>query len=340
MAKTGRITRRFAPAYIVLHGMQLHNLEGIGYNEAVNDRGISYAQYRETLSPRYHRVALDIGKGYLFLVLLSTAIFLLDRNAHSWFWLFVPLGALLLGYTAAYLALFLHEAGHYNIHPVRKTNDRLATWFLGIPFGISIKAYRKIHWQHHLHLGTTADTEVSYFHALRGLFFLETLTGVHLLRTLFRKDKADELTTEQKKQGRLLLAGAALFHGALLGVAIGTGYWTVALSWAMGFGVFFPFFASLRQVLEHRDELARHDTNFFKQPHGKISRLFVHSWSSSSFGSAGFTRHMLHHWDPQVSYTRLDDVEKFLEGCARTAPVIRASRTRYTTVFRKLLASP
>lgn len=320
--------------------MQAHNLEGIGFDEAVNDRGVSYAQYRDTLTPRYGAVALDIGKGYVCLALLTTALFLLDAYYHSWFWLFIPIGAAALGYTAAYLALFLHEAGHYNIHPDKKTNDRLATFFLCLPFGVSIKAYRKIHWQHHLHLGTPADTEVSYFHALRGWFFLETLTGIHLLRTMLRKDSDLELTADQKKQSRLLLLGAAVLHGSFLTLALLSGHWTVALAWAAAFGIFFPFFASLRQVLEHRDELAHHATNFFKEPHGKISRLFVHSVASSSFGSAGFTRHMLHHWDPQASYTRLKDVEQFLESCARTAPLIKASRTRYSTVFRKLLAAP
>ena len=75
---------------------------------------------------------------------------------------------------------------------------------------------------------------------------------------------------------------------------------------------------------------------FYKTAHGKVSRLFTDTWLSRSFGSAGFTRHMLHHWDPQISYTRLGEIETFLARCEKTAPFIQASKTTYVTVFKKL----
>ena len=111
------------------------------------------------------------------------------------------------------------------------------------------------------------------------------------------------------------------------------------ITWILGFGIFFPFFATLRQVLEHRDELAHPSTDFNKESHGKVSRLFVHSILSSSFGSAGFTRHLIHHWDPQISYTRLKDIEAFLLRSEKTASIIQTSRTNYYTVMKKLLAT-
>ncbi len=317
-----------------------NNLEGISFDEVAGEDGVSYTVFRNQLSPRYSTVFFDISKGYFFLLLVSGLLIYLSLHFQKFWWVIIPGGALLIGYCAAYIALFIHEAGHFNIHPDKKTNDRLANIFLCLPFGLSMKAYRKIHWQHHLHLGTPSDAEVSYFNALTRLFILETLTGIHLLRTVMKKGKSTLLTKEQLRQSRVMLAGGFLFHAIILLTAFFAGAWPFAISWLLGFSVFFPFFASIRQILEHRDELARRTTDFYKEQHGKVSRLFVHSIFSSSFGSAGFTRHMIHHWDPQVSYTRLADIELFLSKSEKTAAVIRASKTTYISVLKKLLKAP
>ena len=317
-----------------------NNLEGISFDEVINNSGTSYADFRNSLQPQFSKVTYDIVKGYFFLLLTAGVIFYLSSQFYSFYGIIIPVSSILIGYIAAYLALFIHEAGHFNIHPDKKINDRLATIFLCLPFGLSIKSYRKIHWQHHLYLGSPQDTEVSYFHALTKLFLLETLTGIHLLRTIRRKEGNEVLTKEQVKQSRLMLVTGISFHLIIVFFAFITTNWPFAIAWLLGFGIFFPFFATIRQLLEHRDESANHTTDFNKQPHGKISRLFIHSIVSSSFGSAGFTRHMIHHWDPQISYTRLKDIEAFLLNCEKTAPIITASKTTYTTTLKKLLAAP
>ena len=317
-----------------------NNLEGISFDEVTDNTGTSYTVFRNNLQPRYFTVAFDIVKGYFFLFATAGAIIFFDYYFHSFWWITIPVSSVLIGYIAAYLALFLHEAGHFNIHRNKKMNDQLATIFLCVPFGLSLKSYRKIHWQHHLHLGTPQDAEVSYFHALTKIFVLETLTGIHLLRTMMRKEGNDILTKEQVRQSRIMLLAGVFFHLIILTTAFLTGNWAFAITWLLGFGIFFPFFATIRQILEHRDELAYHTTDFYKQPHGKVSRLFVHTILSSSFGSAGFTRHMIHHWDPQISYTRLKDIEVFLSKSEMTVPIIKASKTTYTSILKKLLAAP
>lgn len=316
-----------------------NNLEGIEFDEVTDSNGITYAAFRSSLQPRYSVVIFDILKGYFFLFLITAVSILLNYYLHSFWWLLVPTSSIIIGYTAAYLALFIHEAGHFNIHHDKKINDRLATFFLCLPFGLSIKSYRKIHWQHHLYLGTPQDTEVSYFNALTKLFLLETLTGIHLFRTIIKKENSEVLTKEQIRQSRLMLVAGAVFHLIILVTAFLTGNWPFAITWVLGFGIFFPFFATIRQILEHRDELANHTTDFYKQPHGKLSRLFVYTVLSSSFGSAGFTRHMIHHWDPQVSYTRLKDIEEFLLKNTKTAAIIKESKTTYSKVFKKLFTA-
>ena len=312
------------------------NLEDIPFDAVADETGMTYTRFREQLSPRYSKVWRDIGKGYFFLVFFTGSCILLDYFFHVHWWIFVVPLAFLIGYTAAYLALFIHEAGHYNIHPSKKQNDRLARWLLCLLFGLDIHSYRKIHWQHHLHLGTPQDTETSYFHHLSDLFILESLTGIHLLRTMRKKSGPQVLNEKQQAQSRqMLLLGAGL-HLLLLATVAWLGYWVVAICWLLAFGIFFPFFATIRQLLEHRDELAKAGMDFTKTNHGKLSRLFVHSVLSSSFGAAGFTRHLVHHWDPQLSYTRLGDAERFLRRASATASIMQVCTTTYFSTFKKL----
>ena len=317
-----------------------NNLEGITFDEVTDSKGTTYTIFRNSLQPRFSKVLFDIFKGYFFLLLIAGSVIFLTYFFPSFWLITVIISSFLTGYVAAYLALFIHEAGHYNIHPQKKINDRLATIFLCLPLGLSLKSYRKIHWKHHVYLGTPRDTEVSYFNALTKMFLLETLTGIHLLRTIMRKENSSVLTKEQIQLSRLMLLAGFVLHIILITAAFLTGNWPFAIAWILGFGIFFPFFATIRQILEHRDELAHHATNFYKQHHGKVSRLFVHTLVSSSFGSAGFTRHMIHHWDPLISYTRLKDIEDFLTTCEKTASIIRSSRTTYAGVFKKLIAAP
>lgn len=317
--------------------MMQNNLEGIEFTDVTDKDGLSYKSFREQLKPIYRKAWFDIFKGHFFLALVVAASIFAGRRLPSYWWVIIPLAAMLIGYIAAYLALFIHEAGHFNLHPDKKTNDTLATVFLCLPFGLSVKSYRKIHWQHHMHLGTPEDAEVSYFHPLSKLFFAESLTGIHLLRTMRRKDANKVLTDEQISESRTMLAAGALLHIALITVAFLAGHWIEAVSWIIGFGIFFPFFATIRQILEHRHELAKAKTDFYKETHGKVSRLFTNTILSSSFGSAGFTRHMIHHWDPQVSYTRLRDIEAFLSSSQQTADIVLNSKTNYRSVLKKLL---
>ena len=180
-----------------------NNLEGISFDEVIDETGKSYAAFRTTLLPLYTKVLSDIIKGYFFLLLTSSLVFLSGQTYPSLWWLYIPAGSILIGYIAAYIALFIHEAGHYNIHPNKKINDSLATFFLCLPFGLSMKSYRKIHWQHHLHLGTPLDTETSYFNALTKLFILETLTGIHLFRTILKKETDNVLPKNKKSKAAL-----------------------------------------------------------------------------------------------------------------------------------------
>ena len=67
-----------------------------------------------------------------------------------------------------------------------------------------------------------------------------------------------------------------------------------------------------------------------------MNRLFGDGPLASTVGSAGFNRHAIHHWEPQLSYTRLADLEAYL---LRTdaAPLVRERQTSYADTFLRLL---
>ena len=149
----------------------------------IGSNGERYVAFVRDLKPSYAIVYRDIAVGY---VLLAVS-FGLTVMAPAWG---IPkliaalLGACLVGYWVAYLQLFLHEGAHYNLAGTRSA----ATVFAILPFpwliGTTIGAYRPVHFQHHRQLGTTSDTEFTYFFPLNLIFLLKTLFGIRAIQVL------------------------------------------------------------------------------------------------------------------------------------------------------------
>ncbi len=315
---------------------KMNNLETISFDSVIDGNNISYKHWKVGLKPLYSIVWKDIALAYVFLLAIVSGSYFLQQALPVVNVLNVLASSALLGFTLAYLALFIHEAGHFNIHPNKKINDLLATLLFGLLFGIDIRSYRKVHWQHHLYLGTPADTEISYFNSLNWVFITKMLSGIHLLKTIRDKSSQSVLTRQMRKDSfNMLLLGVGfnLLIIAAFYLALG---WLQAIAWVIGMTIFFPFFATLRQLLEHRSEEADQTIDYKKAAHGKVSRIFHFNLISRFFGGAGFTHHMIHHWDPQISYTRLKDVQKFLLECNATKEIINTSQTTYAQTFKKV----
>jgi len=278
----------------------------------------------------------DIFFGYFFLggfLFLSTRVHY-DNIIVLVFCIFF--GSLITGFVLAYLSLFLHEAGHFNLHPNKKKNDLLATTLIGVLFGVSLGAYRKIHWQHHLHLASSVDPENSYFNDLTAGFLLESVTGIYLLKVVLSKSNHSLLSHKMKVNSLKMLVAGTILSLSIIAVCVLLHAWATAIIWLAALFIFFPFFAALRQILEHRDELAK--KGFYQDSvQNKVARLFTSDLFSRIFGGAGFNKHMIHHWDPQISYTRLRDIENFLSQCNETKEILFSSKTTYFKTFRKLL---
>ena len=300
--------------------------------------GVQYRDFRRGLTPRYGHVWRDIALGYVVMFGLPVALLVLDPEPPLAIVAAVVV-AVLVGFVMAYVNNFFHEAAHYNLHRDRDRSDLLANLLMGWLFGSSIATYRKIHFQHHRALGTTEDSENSYFDPLGTRYLVEGLFGLKVIRTLRRyreTERKSDATPKQQGEARLAwMVLCAVTNLAVAGVFVALGSVAAAAAWLGGLLLFFPFFVSLRQVLEHRAEDAEPTVDYREVDHGAVNRLFGDGPLASTLGSAGFNRHAIHHWEPNVSYTRLKDIEDYLLT-TEVAPLIRNRHTTYPHTFLRL----
>jgi fatty acid desaturase len=290
-----------------------------------------YRDLRRSLTPDFVRVRRDIAFGYAalaaVLLCVSLATGLMARLGAA------ALGAIAVGYGVAYLQLFIHEAAHFNLAANRAANDRLANALICWQVGTDVAAYRRTHAEHHRHLGKKGDTEVSYAKPLTLRFLVDMVTGIHALRVFLDRRGRRGLVARTTTSSAPLVRGAAV-HLILIAVLLGLGAWPAALAWVGGVGVAFPVFATVRQILEHRPS-ARVADIAGGEGEGAVTRLFDDGFFARTFGGAGFNRHLLHHLEPQISYTRLAELEDFLMNTsARDA--LEARRATYFGAFREL----
>ncbi len=291
-----------------------------GIRARVNaETGGDYSEYRNGLAPDYGMVRRDIALGYLALAAIIAAVGMAGLFA-------IPAGAALIGFAIAYLQLFIHEAAHFGLAADRDANDRIADRFICWQVGTDIASYRATHWEHHRSLGGPGDTEVSYRNRLSLGFLAAMLTGVHAVRVFLTRKSAP---AKGAKKSLAPLVGALRFMAS-----------SSSRSWRSAGG---------RPRLRGSPEWAF--SSPFSQPSGSfwnivrrsgeggnmaVTRLFGDGLFDRVFGAAGFNRHMLHHLEPQVSYTRLPDLEQYLMTTSAQAE-LDARRSTYSGAFAALV---
>ncbi|MGR8011835.1 fatty acid desaturase family protein [Streptomyces hypolithicus] len=281
----------------------------------------------------------DIGFCYVFLALGVLTVAFAPQLRPGWVTVaLVAPAALWTGFWLHSLFLFGHEAAHANLAPRRRTNDRLGDWLVWILFGSTTVNYRYTHMSHHAHLGDHEDTEITYHLCLSALNMLKAVTGVHVLEVLLHKRGLGETRKKSTRTSSGLLASLRSFgvHAAILLGLVATGSHLAALTWVVAVGAVFPLLATVRTVVEHRHLDAPCDADFSVELHGPVNRMFGTGMVSRSFGSAGFNQHLLHHWDPAISYTRFAEMGQFFSRTPLAADM-EASRTGYGAAVRTLI---
>src|ERR1700733_1258030 len=301
-----------------------------------NSQGTRYVDFVKTLSPHYGRLFLDIGLGYSALLVTCVLVVALPANGVMQGWLAANFGALLIGFWIAYLQLFIHEGAHFNFSPDRSRGDILCNLLIAWMIGTSVQNYRVVHFQHHRALGSVEDSELTYFLPLNLLFIIKGLSGIRVLEVLASRKtlQAKKPTVRDQRGKHVGLAGLAAHIVISAATYIFGSIW-LSLAWIAGVGAIFPFFGALRQLLEHRDERADAKANYFETDHGAYTRIFGSDVFSSIFGGAGFNRHLLHHWEPSISYTNLSELEAYLRD-TDVAPLIEMRRSSYFKAFASL----
>lgn len=300
----------------------------------VNRAGLRYPEFRRRLRPRYAAAWVRLGAGHAGLIGIA-AILVAPVPGNPLLAASVCLlGALGFGYGIAYIGLFFHEAAHYNLAGNRTVNDVMANIFIGSLTGQDIRRYRPVHFQHHRELGMPGDTEISYFDPLDMRFVIESLLGIKAARAFADWDRFSHEHSGMPYLNVQLLLGV-LLNVAILASALSLGFPTLAISWSLGILVFFPIFNALRNILEHRSETAIRGTDYRRAVHGAVNRLFGDGLLAQTLGGAGFNRHLLHHWEPQVPFTRLSELQGYLVE-TKFAPILERHATTYPRTFLRL----
>lgn len=295
-----------------------------------DSEGHPYSEFVRSLEPDYARVWWDVAVGY---IALAATLVVVWAAGTGWLGLIAALlGAVSVGYWIAYIYLFVHAAAHYNMAADSARNDRLTNLFVCWLSGTEVKSWRRVHLEHHRALGATDDSESSYFEAPTAWFILKTLTGQYALEVMLKRRHRLQLLRNTESSFLPLLYASSL-HGLLLLSFLLAGAWPVALAWVLGVGSCFPFFSAIRQMLEHRRTDADPDVDYDQEPHGALTRMFGDDLLSRTLGGAGLNRHLLHHWEPQASYTVLPELESFLLK-TEVAPVIESRRGDYLALFQ------
>ncbi|WP_298259283.1 fatty acid desaturase [Bradyrhizobium sp.] len=302
--------------------------------QIVDSRGIRYHDFLKSLSPRYRSVWLDIALGYASLLATCVLVVALPSRGLLSPWLAAAIGAISIGFWIAYLQLFIHEGAHFNLSPDRERSDFISNLLIAWMIGSSVQKYRVVHFQHHRELGGVNDSEMTYFFPLNLVFIAKGLFGIRVLEVLSSRKATQEQAVSHQRGKYVGLAGL-IAHMLILAATYFLGSIWLSLSWIAGVGAIFPFFGALRQLLEHRDDRASPGTNYFNTDHGAYTRIFGSDPFSSIFGGAGFNRHLLHHWEPSLSYTNLPELESYLLDTG-VANVIAMRRSSYFQTFMTL----
>jgi fatty acid desaturase len=311
----------------------------------VNSQGISYTEFKKDLKSNFFLIFINF---FTPLVMIYLAILPMQFISGLYIVLYCIPCSIWVGFWIQAYTLHFHEAAHFNLAPNKRINDLLSNILLTPFTGILIKDYRISHWKHHLNLGNINDTEISYHKPINTKQMLESLFGIYLLKSsirYFRNFNNIDLNTKNKIHKKnfdksfILVITIVLMIFTQLGIFLFLyNYSSIfsAIVWVVGFFIISPFFAQIRQCLEHRSVGASPSIDYNTVNHGPVNRIFGNDLFSKYFGAAGFNKHLLHHCDPTISYTRFNELYNFLND-TKLRNFLNQNTTTYLSTFKDLL---
>jgi fatty acid desaturase len=173
----------------------------------------------------------------------------------------IPLGIMLIGNRQLGLFILMHDAAHGLLHPNRKINDFVTTWFCGS----ELHAYRPYHLQHHRFVQQTEDPDLvlsAPFPVTRRSLWrkvVRDLTGQTFFKQRFGAlaaqlkapsqgtNRLSLIAVEARRQRVFLLTNGVGF--LLFALA---GYWWLWVAlWLVPMATWLPLVSRLRNIAEH-----------------------------------------------------------------------------------------
>jgi len=290
-----------------------------------NNTSETYLEFLKKLKPNYFYTYLNILIPVILLIMIcyghNSLIFFNTQNLFFNIAIFFSL-SFFFGMCFHVLQQAFHVGIHFELHSNRDINDKISN-LIGLFTASEIKEARKIHMLHHRINGTPDDPENSYFKTLNFMTLIKFFSGIAIITyALGLLEKKQEKNIDDIKEIRLIdkIKSFLTFHRIKVIIFHSTiiicnllyfDNYILAFSWFYGFIAFYPFFSSLLNILEHGHPKEVMNNKDFKI--SPLNRLFDSSFISKYiYGSFGANKHAIHHWDPTVHHSNMDDVEKFL----------------------------
>lgn len=218
----------------------------------------------------------------------------------------VVAAVLIIGNRQHALAILGHDGTHYTLSRNAAFNDFLTNLLCFWPLGLTVSGYRALHYAHHKNTGTENDPELGH-KRMRSPQWDLPATPASVLRyalmDLVGYSLADYLIIVRfsKPQSRRDYAPLALFHIAVISLALWLGCWQAASAWYFSLVASFMMFFRLRLWLEHQ---GTDDTQ----------RLALTWWQGQILSPHNAWYHWEHHKYPTVPYHKLPKARQLLDG--------------------------
>ena len=289
-----------------------------GLASITNKSGVTYGEFRKTLTVNFFRIQLGIVCSFLSIFVI---LFLCNKTDNLYLLFFMSVS---LALTQHRILNVVHEGAHYLLSRSRKFNDAFCNFLAGWFVLCDVDQYRITHVEHHRNLGSEFDPENAHMEKLDLTWLVSLISGFNTVRRISVRNQArSNLGTRATAKPRHLVVPVIgiLLHSLILLIIFNLLSFQTLVVWL--FSTFFltPALGILRNLLEHK-YVESVDSAIWYQILGRerpadvvlnvTTRTFTKSLLSRLYGSMGFTRHLLHHWDPSISFSNLGEVHKFL----------------------------